>query len=78
MPNSSCVYKSTLQLLLLFLFCSFAVGSDGVVYEGRGWEAVGAHASGHNAKSIGIALIGDWRGKFQSLPLFWELSLALG
>ncbi|XP_072934416.1 peptidoglycan-recognition protein LB-like [Epargyreus clarus] len=39
---------------------NFAVGSDGVVYEGRGWEAVGAHAFGYNSRSIGIALIGDW------------------
>ncbi|CAH0713734.1 unnamed protein product, partial [Brenthis ino] len=39
---------------------NFAVGGDGDVYEGRGWDCVGAHAVGVNSKSIGIVLIGDW------------------
>ncbi|CAG4932929.1 unnamed protein product [Colias eurytheme] len=39
---------------------NFAVGSDGVVYEGRGWNRVGAHAVGYNVNSVGIVLIGDW------------------
>ncbi|CAK1541637.1 unnamed protein product [Leptosia nina] len=39
---------------------NFAVGSDGVVYEGRGWNRVGAHAAGFNTNSVGIVLIGDW------------------
>nr|ADU33185.1 peptidoglycan recognition protein B [Ostrinia nubilalis] len=45
---------------------SFAVGGDGKVYEGRGWEAVGAHAVGVNTRSIGIALIGDFVSKLPS------------
>ncbi|CAG9821385.1 unnamed protein product [Phaedon cochleariae] len=40
---------------------SFAVGSDGRAYEGRGWSRVGAHAPHFNNKSIGICVIGDWR-----------------
>ncbi|CAH1099443.1 unnamed protein product [Psylliodes chrysocephalus] len=40
---------------------SFAVGSDGRAYEGRGWSRVGAHAPTYNTKSIGICIIGDWR-----------------
>lgn len=39
----------------------FAVGSDGVAYEGRGWGILGAHALHFNNVSIGICLIGDWR-----------------
>ncbi|XP_049879190.1 peptidoglycan-recognition protein LB-like [Pectinophora gossypiella] len=39
---------------------NFAVGSDGLVYEGRGWNRVGAHAAPHNSNSIGIVLIGHW------------------
>ncbi|KAM3963895.1 peptidoglycan-recognition protein LB-like [Aphomia sociella] len=39
---------------------NFAVGGEGRVYEGRGWDAVGAHAVGYNSDSIGICLIGDW------------------
>lgn len=45
------------------MFCfanSFAVGGEGSVYEGRGWETVGAHAAGTNSQSIGIAIIGDF------------------
>lgn len=45
---------------------SFAVGGDFRAYEGRGWAAVGAHAPGYNDKSIGICVIGDWRGKTKS------------
>ncbi|KAG6446808.1 hypothetical protein O3G_MSEX004633 [Manduca sexta] len=39
---------------------NFAVGGEGSVYEGRGWDAVGAHAAGYNSNSIGIVLIGDF------------------
>ncbi|XP_023952833.2 peptidoglycan-recognition protein LB isoform X2 [Bicyclus anynana] len=39
---------------------SFAVGSDGAAYEGRGWDVIGAHALHFNNVSIGICLIGDW------------------
>ena len=41
---------------------NFVVGEDGNVYEGRGWEAVGAHAPTYNTKSIGICIIGDFTG----------------
>uniref|UniRef100_T1E305 Peptidoglycan-recognition protein n=1 Tax=Psorophora albipes TaxID=869069 RepID=T1E305_9DIPT len=40
---------------------SFAVGGDGRVYEGRGFNVVGAHAPRYNSKSVGICMIGDWR-----------------
>ncbi|XP_076752878.1 peptidoglycan-recognition protein SC2 [Xylocopa sonorina] len=39
---------------------SFVVGEDGNVYEGRGWDYVGAHAPGYNTQSIGICVIGDF------------------
>lgn len=41
---------------------SFAVGGDFRAYEGRGWSYIGAHAPTFNNKSIGICIIGDWRG----------------
>jgi hypothetical protein len=40
------------------------VGPDGIVFEGRARDARGAHARGHNASSLGIAVIGD----FSSVP----------
>ncbi|XP_055375107.1 peptidoglycan-recognition protein LB-like [Condylostylus longicornis] len=40
---------------------SFAIGGDGKIYEGRGFNVVGAHAPGYNDKSIGIVFIGDYR-----------------
>ncbi|XP_050668453.1 peptidoglycan-recognition protein LB-like [Leptidea sinapis] len=52
---------------------NFAVGSDGAVYEGRGWDAVGAHAAGYNSQSIGIVLIGDW---ISSVPPSVQLQAA--
>ncbi|XP_055301526.1 peptidoglycan-recognition protein SC1a/b-like [Sitodiplosis mosellana] len=39
---------------------NFIVGGDGKVYEGRGFNVIGGHASQFNAKSIGISLIGNW------------------
>jgi N-acetylmuramoyl-L-alanine amidase len=41
---------------------NFLVGEDGNVYEGRGWDAVGAHAVPYNSNSIGICVIGDFTG----------------
>ncbi|XP_060520258.1 peptidoglycan-recognition protein LE-like [Cylas formicarius] len=37
---------------------NFMIGSDGNVYEGRGWNVVGSHTQGYNARSVGIAFIG--------------------
>ncbi|XP_066449349.1 N-acetylmuramoyl-L-alanine amidase isoform X2 [Eleutherodactylus coqui] len=39
---------------------SFVVGSDGYMYEGRGWNWVGAHTKGHNSVGYGISFIGDF------------------
>lgn len=39
---------------------SFAIGGDGRIYHGRGYNVIGAHAPRYNDKSIGICLIGDW------------------
>jgi len=39
---------------------NFLVGEDGNVYEGRGWNNMGAHVRGHNRNSIGIAIIGNF------------------
>ncbi|XP_017752210.1 PREDICTED: peptidoglycan recognition protein 3-like [Eufriesea mexicana] len=39
---------------------NFVIGEDGNVYEGRGWNYVGAHAPGYNTQSIGICIIGDF------------------
>jgi len=41
---------------------NFVIGEDGNVYEGRGWNYVGAHAPGYNTQSIGICIIGDFTG----------------
>ncbi|KAI4481861.1 hypothetical protein M0804_009382 [Polistes exclamans] len=39
---------------------NFVIGEDGNIYEGRGWNKVGAHAPGYNFQSIGICVIGDF------------------
>uniref|UniRef100_A0A673IQ55 Peptidoglycan recognition protein 6 n=1 Tax=Sinocyclocheilus rhinocerous TaxID=307959 RepID=A0A673IQ55_9TELE len=38
----------------------FVTGSDGNLYEGRGWNWVGAHAYGYNSISYGVCFIGDY------------------
>ncbi|KAM9313303.1 N-acetylmuramoyl-L-alanine amidase [Gastrophryne carolinensis] len=39
---------------------SFVAGSDGYLYEGRGWLWVGAHTKGHNSDGYGVSFIGDF------------------
>ncbi|KAJ8687418.1 hypothetical protein QAD02_023212 [Eretmocerus hayati] len=39
---------------------NFLVGGDGLVYEGRGWDAAGAHTHNYNNRSIGLAFVGDF------------------
>lgn len=43
---------------------SFGIGGDGMIYTGRGFNVVGAHAPKYNDKSVGIVLIGDWRSEY--------------
>lgn len=38
---------------------NFVILGDGTLVPGRGAAAVGAHAKGHNADSIGICVVGD-------------------
>ncbi|KNC31861.1 Peptidoglycan-recognition protein LC [Lucilia cuprina] len=39
---------------------NFLISSDGRVYVGRGWDAVGAHTKGYNYDSVGITFIGTY------------------
>ncbi|XP_039957188.1 peptidoglycan-recognition protein SC2-like [Bactrocera tryoni] len=39
---------------------NFLIGGDGQVYEGRGWNSMGAHASNWNGISIGISFMGNY------------------
>ncbi|XP_036340910.1 peptidoglycan-recognition protein SB1-like [Rhagoletis pomonella] len=48
---------------------SFAVGGDGNVYEGRGYEVVGAHAPNYNSRSIGLLLIGNFMEEQPPAPM---------
>ncbi|XP_011197148.2 peptidoglycan-recognition protein LB-like [Zeugodacus cucurbitae] len=50
-------------------------GSDerAEIYEGRGFDVVGAHAVGYNARSVGIALIGDWTADLPPRPVLDKL-----
>ncbi|XP_030381500.1 peptidoglycan-recognition protein LE [Scaptodrosophila lebanonensis] len=37
---------------------NFLIGCDGNIYEGRGWQTVGAHTMGYNKIAIGVSFIG--------------------
>jgi peptidoglycan recognition protein len=56
---------------------SFLVGEDGNVYEGRGWDRVGGHATGHNTDSIGICFFGTFTGKSAKTELSVYISIIL-
>ncbi|KAK3585455.1 hypothetical protein CHS0354_003302 [Potamilus streckersoni] len=41
---------------------SFLVAEDGAIYEGRGWDRVGAHTEGYNQRGIAFSFIGSYSG----------------
>ncbi|XP_055742994.1 N-acetylmuramoyl-L-alanine amidase-like [Salvelinus fontinalis] len=45
---------------------SFVAGSDGYLYEGRGWHWQGAHTKGYNSKGYGVSFIGDYTSSLPS------------
>ncbi|KAI1884068.1 hypothetical protein AGOR_G00222580 [Albula goreensis] len=45
---------------------SFVAGSDGYIYEGRGWHWQGAHTLGHNSRGYGVSFIGDYTATLPS------------
>ncbi|XP_028455521.1 peptidoglycan recognition protein 6 isoform X2 [Perca flavescens] len=45
---------------------SFVAGSDGNIYEGRGWLQRGAHTLGHNSIGYGVSFIGDYSATLPS------------
>ncbi|XP_057699646.1 N-acetylmuramoyl-L-alanine amidase [Corythoichthys intestinalis] len=45
---------------------SFVVGSDGYVYEGRGWNLLGTHTRGHNSRGFGVSIIGNYTSALPS------------
>lgn len=53
---------------------SFAVGGDGRIYRGRGYNVIGAHAPKYNDKSVGICLIGDWTSTLFFIFQKWTIS----
>lgn len=45
---------------------SFVVGSDGYVYEGRGWNTLGSHTRGRNRLGYGVSIIGNYTATLPS------------
>lgn len=45
---------------------SFVVGSDGYVYEGRGWNQLGTHTRGRNNIGYGVSIIGNYTATLPS------------
>ncbi|CAF4128177.1 unnamed protein product [Rotaria socialis] len=39
---------------------NFLISESGLIYEGRGWNYIGAHRQGYNSRSIGIGMIGNY------------------
>jgi len=42
------------------------IGEDGRVYEGRGWNRIGAHTLGWNNVAVSICFMGDYSKKLPS------------
>jgi N-acetylmuramoyl-L-alanine amidase len=45
---------------------SFLVGGDGNVYEGRGWDEIGAHTGGFNSQGYGVCFLGSFTSQLPS------------
>lgn len=48
----------------------FLVGQDGLVYQGRPENRLGAHAAGANSNNVGISFIGDFESRSPSASQF--------
>lgn len=53
------------------------MGSDGYVYEGRGWHWVGAHTFGYNSHGFGVAIVGDFSKTLPSKEVLRTVSHVL-
>ena len=40
---------------------SFLAGDDGNIYEGRGWDRVGAHTKGYNSRGLAVSFMGNYK-----------------
>lgn len=38
---------------------NFLVDREGRIFEGRGWDVIGAHCSGYNTPAVGVCFLGD-------------------
>ncbi len=38
---------------------NFLIADNGDIYEGRGWDVIGAHSPGHNTIGIGVCFLGN-------------------
>jgi len=45
---------------------SFLVGGDGNIYEGRGWDEIGAHTYGFNSQGYGVCFLGSFMATLPS------------
>lgn len=52
---------------------NFLIDYRGNVYEGRGWDRVGAHATGYNTATIGVCVIGNYMNKLPAAPALVSL-----
>uniref|UniRef100_A0A8C5I3M6 N-acetylmuramoyl-L-alanine amidase-like n=2 Tax=Gouania willdenowi TaxID=441366 RepID=A0A8C5I3M6_GOUWI len=46
---------------------SFVIGSEGHIFEGRGWEIQGRHTKGHNSIGYGVSVIGNYNSTLPSV-----------
>ena len=53
---------------------NYVVGSDGRVYEGRGWGYEGSHAHGHNRDAVAICAIGNFQIKKPGRPMLQAIA----
>lgn len=49
---------------------NFVVEPDGAIYEGRGYEKVGAHVRGHNSKYLGFCFVSKDGATIEQLESF--------
>ncbi len=75
-PIKPLVKETERKKTFFFSLSSFLVGGDGNIYEGRGWNVLGAHTQSYNDVGYGTCFIGNFmtvEPEDEAVDVYFEL-----